>query len=152
MAKQRSTHGTNLSLTPKVSDYKARSLDFSPPPVSPAHPPRGASNTKGHVDLFHWLLAQGKNDVNDTCANGMNSLFLATDYANADMVKAVLKAGGDHRSQTVDGWTPLHAATRVGNLRMMRALIRAGSDPEARGVSTCTGGAASLFHSSWFFV
>ncbi|CAN0309290.1 unnamed protein product, partial [Hapterophycus canaliculatus] len=84
---------------------------------------------KGNVDLFRWLLAQGKNDVNDTSVNGMNSLFLATDYANADTVKAVLKAGGDFRSRTIDGWMPLHAATRVGNLRMMRALIRAGADP-----------------------
>ncbi|CAM9726342.1 unnamed protein product, partial [Scytosiphon promiscuus] len=93
---------------------------------------------KGHIDLFHWLLAQGKSDVNDSCVNGMNSLFLATDYSNADMVKAVLKAGGDFRARTVDGWMPLHAATRVGNLRMMRALMRAGTDPEARGLCEMT--------------
>lgn len=88
---------------------------------------------QGQEQLFRWIIKRGLNDVNDNCVNGMSPLFLATDYAGVDMVKAVLAAGGDVGCRTVDGWTPLHAATRLGNVRMIRALLRAGSDPASPG-------------------
>lgn len=100
------------------------------------------------MELFRWMAKRGLNDVNDTCVNGMSPLFLATDYAGADMVKAILGAGGDVRSRTADGWTPLHAATRLGNVRMVGALLRAGADPASRGKKlggSCVGIVSGLF-------
>ncbi|CAM9399649.1 unnamed protein product [Ectocarpus fasciculatus] len=95
------------------------------------HTPLMMTTQHGHIGLFQWLLRQGRNDVNDACPNGMRPLFIAADYSGAEMVEAVIKAGGDPSLRTVDGWTALHAATRLGNMRMIRALIKAGADPDA---------------------
>lgn len=59
--------------------------------------------------------------------------FLAADYSSADMVEAVIKAGGDVHSRTIDGWIPLHSAARRGNPQAVRLLVGAGSDPASRG-------------------
>ncbi|CAM9915131.1 unnamed protein product [Ectocarpus sp. 12 AP-2014] len=98
------------------------------------HTPLMIATQNGHIGLFQWLLRQGRNDVNDTCPNGMSPLFIAADYSSAEMVEAVIKAGGKPGSRTIDGWTPLHAATRLGNVRMIRALIQAGAEPDAPGL------------------
>ncbi|CAN0558029.1 unnamed protein product, partial [Ectocarpus sp. 12 AP-2014] len=50
-----------------------------------------AGCSQGHIGLFQWLLRQGRNDVNDTCPNGMSPLFIAADYSSAEMVEAVIK-------------------------------------------------------------
>ncbi|CAN0189204.1 unnamed protein product [Pylaiella littoralis] len=90
------------------------------------------------VDMLRWFLKRGLNDINDTCVNGMGSLFLAADYASVDMVEAAIEAGGDVHARTIDGWEPLHSAARRGKAGMVRALLRAGSDPASRGPSGMT--------------
>jgi hypothetical protein len=72
------------------------------------------------------LLAAGA-DVNKVNRCGENTLFIASDHGDTEIVAALLAAGADV-NKTTHGTTPLHIASGNGHTEMVAALLAAGAD------------------------
>ncbi|KAI9015599.1 ankyrin repeat-containing domain protein, partial [Hyaloraphidium curvatum] len=93
--------------------------------------PLHAAAQNGHLTCVELLLDAHKArnvpvDVYST-QNSLTPLHLAAREGNADIVRALLRAGPDPRARTKAGATSLHLAAGHGNLDSL--LISSGADP-----------------------
>lgn len=60
-------------------------------------------------------------DRNQPTNNGATPLFVASQKGNVDLVKVLLKAGGNvNQARTTDGASPLYIASEKGNVDLVK--------------------------------
>jgi ankyrin repeat protein len=77
-------------------------------------------------------LSRGRSSVNARDDLGNTWLHTAAAFGNINIVKLLLKHGGDVRSQNVNGCTPLHVAVSHARVAIIKTLLNWGSDIHAR--------------------
>ncbi|KFV20012.1 Putative ankyrin repeat domain-containing protein 31, partial [Tauraco erythrolophus] len=71
--------------------------------------------------------------INRRNAYGETLLHKAVDHQDLDLVRNIIKAGGNVNVQDHAGWTALHAASLEGFYEIANELLKAGADVNARG-------------------
>jgi hypothetical protein len=106
--------------------------------------PLMAASFAGNVDIAEALLKHGAR-VNEQDIDGRTALHYAAENRDAaDVIRALLKAGGDVNLKSgptakyLPGATPLIIAASVGSDRAVELLLNAGSDPNTLTVSGLT--------------
>ncbi|KFQ40812.1 Putative ankyrin repeat domain-containing protein 31, partial [Nestor notabilis] len=93
--------------------------------------------------------AFGRNSVNPICPislsvihrrniYGETLLHKAVLHQDVDLVRNIIKAGGNVNIQDYAGWTALHTASLEGSYRIADELLKAGADVDARGYEQVT--------------
>ncbi|XP_009463757.1 PREDICTED: putative ankyrin repeat domain-containing protein 31, partial [Nipponia nippon] len=88
--------------------------------------------------------AFGRNSVNRVCPISLSTisrmniygetlLHRAVAHQDVDLVRNIIKAGGNVNVQDYAGWTALHRASVEGSYRIANELLKAGADVNARG-------------------
>ena len=99
------------------------------------------NDTQDWLRVVELLLDNGA-DPNCVTDMGDTALLLACSgrNANADIVAALLKHGGDVTVGRADkeGLTPLHEAARCGSIKVIKLLLELKADPNARSSSMRT--------------
>lgn len=87
---------------------------------------------RGDLPAVRSLIAE-RADVNVPLGDGMTALHWAAERGDAEMAKALIKAGAKLTLATRNGgYLPLHVAARAANGAVVQALLAAGADPAAR--------------------
>ncbi|NXY42599.1 ANR11 protein, partial [Ceuthmochares aereus] len=69
---------------------------------------------------------------------GETLLHRAADCQDVDLIRNIIKAGGNVNSRDYAGWTPLHEASMKGFCGVAKELLKAGADVDARGQEEIT--------------
>ncbi|NXL66070.1 ANR11 protein, partial [Chordeiles acutipennis] len=69
---------------------------------------------------------------------GETLLHRAVAHEDIDLVRNIIKAGGDVNDQDYGGWTALHEASVEGFYGIANELLKAGADVNARGCDQVT--------------
>ncbi|KFP80564.1 Putative ankyrin repeat domain-containing protein 31, partial [Apaloderma vittatum] len=88
--------------------------------------------------------AFGRNFLNSICPISLSTINRRNSYGETllhravanqclDLVRNVIKAGGNVNAQDYAGWTALHTATVEGFYEIAAELLKAGADVNARG-------------------
>ena len=81
------------------------------------------------MDEVQSLLDLDGIDIHYFDKDGCTSLWMASQEGHIDIVKVLLKAGGNvNQAQTTDGCTPLYIASHNGHLATVKVLIKAGGN------------------------
>ncbi|KFM08222.1 Putative ankyrin repeat domain-containing protein 31, partial [Aptenodytes forsteri] len=86
----------------------------------------------------------GRNSVNPVCPISLSTinrrniygetlLHRAVAHQDVDLVRNIIKAGGNVNVQDYAGWTALHKASVEGFYGIANELLKAGADVNARG-------------------
>ena len=92
---------------------------------------------KADLEVAEFLLTHKIDVDRQDRSTGKNALHLAAgskDEKMADLVKMILKAGGEINAQSEggDGFTALHEAASIGNTGVVRVLLDAGADTDVK--------------------
>jgi len=88
--------------------------------------------SEGQARIVALLLA-GKGDPNGSRSKRKWShLHHAAAVGSADVVRALLRAGGRLDARDTKGWTPLHAAAQFDSSAVAKLLVAEGADPSAK--------------------
>ncbi|XP_069737250.1 ankyrin repeat domain-containing protein 31 [Phaenicophaeus curvirostris] len=69
---------------------------------------------------------------------GETLLHRAVHCPDVDLIRKIIKAGGNVNSRDYAGWTPLHEASVRGFCEIAKELLKAGADVDARGCEQMT--------------
>lgn len=84
---------------------------------------------EGSVDGVQRLLGAGRATPREITIHGITLLHLASKTSNLELIRLLIREGGDVNAQDEDGDTPLHwAMARKGNYDVARLLIENGAD------------------------
>ncbi|KAJ3285030.1 hypothetical protein HK104_009668, partial [Borealophlyctis nickersoniae] len=86
---------------------------------------------KGDLSLCAELLQRG-NHVNQSDANGLTPLWVASKAGHVSVVKFLLSHGGDAKAMSNDEVSVLHAAATQAKSEIIDLLLKAGADPLAK--------------------
>ncbi|NXC66525.1 ANR11 protein, partial [Anhinga anhinga] len=89
-------------------------------------------NTVCHV----WPISLSA--INKRNRYGENLLHRAVAHQDIDLVRNIIKAGGNVNVQDYAGWTALHRASVEGFYGIANELLKAGADVNARGKEQIT--------------
>ncbi|KFP14661.1 Putative ankyrin repeat domain-containing protein 31, partial [Egretta garzetta] len=88
--------------------------------------------------------AFGRNSVNPACPISLSTINRRNIYGETllhravfrqdlNLVRNIIKAGGNVNARDYGGWTALHIASIEGSYRIANELLKAGADVNARG-------------------
>ena len=76
------------------------------------------------------VLSSSKLDINSKTKQGDTALHYASEYGNLEMVKLLIAAGADVKTDKF-GWTPLHAAAENDRIQVCLLLLKHGANINA---------------------
>jgi ankyrin repeat protein len=101
-------------------------------------PRRPDGSTPLHWAVFEADVAEATRlvkagaDVSASNNYGINTMLLAADIANTELIQLLLKAGADASSANPDNETALHLVSRAGNVEAAKLLLKAGAKVDVR--------------------